>query len=720
MASRTQLRVLQLTGSVMDIVYSGSQTSAAASTAVAETHLGGLLGQIAGAIGRISGKSGEGASAFTNQAAGVFSHDTVKLGGDGDELEIRESGGDLTFDVTTADKDIVFTHNTTATGDNTEIFRIDGSAESILMASGKKIELGGTSTTIAGDNTDVTIEGTNLNIAAGIDIASQDTTITLRDNRATALSFDAAGQSGILKIDTQDNVEKVVAHALDVTNNLSVGGNLTVTGDIDYQYVTSSIVEFNDPMLVLNAIDTSSNTGLLASASFHSAGAHLEGDANNPFDYGVIFKRAVNYSAAAGAGIDTPGSLRDDYSEFGTQDIGVPFGLFKITGKEQEEGQGNINIQRGMKRALILDTASDSSTKNRSGVKLSDLLNAHRGAFCVLSSSNVANSSVKLFGLITSGANDRVEVQFLGNGESYGGVAQPNDQFDAAAFNAGKASLQILSAYGGSIFDKDSGTMHIAAAAITGSGDNNFLSSSANILLHGAVAASEYGIQLNDLVSGSQDIGTIDIDFQDGASELRFRTKNDGDNVIIKTNNTNGARLDLFDTEVSAYLYAHGGTGRIQIGASQDETKVAHTTYLSASNGIKFRVNNGTEFALPQNDGTTGHFLKTDGSGNLSFGSSSSNISKCIRILSASVSAGDQFELSSTDDTVGGQISGLSTAESQGASLEVYVNGQLLISGSNGEITANPPTRDFEISAVDKLKFAFDLEDGDIVQVIKR
>ena len=74
MASRTQLRVQQLTGSIIDIAYSGSVSSAAQPAAITDAHLGSLLGEMAGAIGRISGKAGTGASAFTNNAAGTFYH----------------------------------------------------------------------------------------------------------------------------------------------------------------------------------------------------------------------------------------------------------------------------------------------------------------------------------------------------------------------------------------------------------------------------------------------------------------------------------------------------------------------------------------------------------------------------------------------------------------------------------------------------------------------
>ena len=72
MASYSQLRLQQLTGSIADLAYSGSQSSAQDAGDLALDDLGAVLGEFAGALGRISGKTGTGTSAFTNQAAGVF------------------------------------------------------------------------------------------------------------------------------------------------------------------------------------------------------------------------------------------------------------------------------------------------------------------------------------------------------------------------------------------------------------------------------------------------------------------------------------------------------------------------------------------------------------------------------------------------------------------------------------------------------------------------
>ena len=96
---------------------------------------------------------------------------------------------------------------------------------------------------------------------------------------------------------------------------------------------------------------------------------------------------------------------------------------------------------------------------------------------------------------------------------------------------------------------------------------------------------------------------------------------------------------------------------------------------------------------------------------------------KAIRVItgSAGFPAGAAVSLVTAQLQGGVQVDGaVVSAQNNGKNLEVFVNGQLLASGSNAQRVANPPTRDYEISGNSELKFAFDLEADDIVQVIKR
>ena len=74
-----------------------------------------------------------------------------------------------------ADADIIFAVNTGST--TTEVARFDGSASALLMASGKQIQLGGTSTAISGNNSNITMTG-NVTITGNLETAGTRTEIS--------------------------------------------------------------------------------------------------------------------------------------------------------------------------------------------------------------------------------------------------------------------------------------------------------------------------------------------------------------------------------------------------------------------------------------------------------------------------------------------------------------------------------------------------------------
>lgn len=74
-----------------------------------------------------------------------------------------------------ADADIIFAVNTGST--TTEIARFDGSASALLVASDKQIQLGGTSTAISGNNSNITMTG-NVTITGNLETAGTRTEIS--------------------------------------------------------------------------------------------------------------------------------------------------------------------------------------------------------------------------------------------------------------------------------------------------------------------------------------------------------------------------------------------------------------------------------------------------------------------------------------------------------------------------------------------------------------
>ena len=211
MANKTQMRLQQLTGSLIDLAYSGSNSSAASAAAIVDTDLGAVLGQFAGAIGRISGKNSTGTSAFTNVTAGHFHqnlHVTGALLDFNQATEIKTAAGNLTLesaadiildakdaDVSFKDDGTAFVKFTNSSGDceiingsadgdikfkdagGNEVFRMDGGEESLLMASGKKLMLGAAEEYVSGDGTDITFvvgAGGDINLPADIGLTFGD------------------------------------------------------------------------------------------------------------------------------------------------------------------------------------------------------------------------------------------------------------------------------------------------------------------------------------------------------------------------------------------------------------------------------------------------------------------------------------------------------------------------------------------------------------------
>ena len=111
--------------------------------------LGGVIG-LQGQAGTIASNSGD----LTLDSAADIVIDAA-----GGNIEFKDAGTlALTIDIDSTAGDAIFKDAGSA-----EIFRIDGSANSLLMASGKKIEFGDSGESIVGD-------GTDLTIASGADI----------------------------------------------------------------------------------------------------------------------------------------------------------------------------------------------------------------------------------------------------------------------------------------------------------------------------------------------------------------------------------------------------------------------------------------------------------------------------------------------------------------------------------------------------------------------
>jgi len=558
------------------------------------------------------------------------------------------------------------------------------------------------------------------------------TIIKSEDGSATALTVGSTG----------NNVDIVAAGGLTVTTNLAVNGNATlgdgagdehtinglaafindveiqgnlkVVGDTTTTYITSSVVEFQDPMMITNAADMSKTNneakGRNSLATFLSASSDIEtfGGANK-YDYGVLSKRALGFSpAAVGAGnadqiTVEAGQIKSLISDSATEfaKAGSPFGIFKTEGfaggtlAGADTGDRTFTLQPGIKGATV---------------RPAEMLNAMRGAYVLLSSSN--GVAKKRFGIIksatyTAGINN-VVVNVLGSNHRYDNVQLNTDQLATADFATASngtnvGSIHLLSSYAGTIFDKEQYEFHHAAAAITGSGDNVFHSGSANVLLYGGTNSAKMTLHANNLVSGSSVLAELDY-YQDPRNASTVRS----------------ARLQsALDTD----LIVRGQRALILSGGAQ---------------GVGF-VGTGTGdlVKFPADDGSANQVMATNGTGQLSFvdvsGIVASKAAQASLTVGATIPAGSNNLNLKSGGNLGNvhvnleddirQSSNFTNASAAGLQerLDVYVNGQLLVSASKPATNMPPTDGDYFIcsltgsSTAVSASFAFDLEADDII-----
>jgi fibronectin-binding autotransporter adhesin len=137
--------------------------------------------------------------------------------------------------------------------------------------------------------------------------------------------------------------------------------------------------------------------------------------------------------------------------------------------------------------------------------------------------------------------------------------------------------------------------------------------------------------------------------------------------------------------------------------------------------GLKAADTIGSPFTLtlPSSDGSANHVLTTNGAGVLSFASAGSSVVKALKVIGANgVAAGGTVDMADGQESDHGTMSNLTSTLGSPQLVDVFVNGQLMTSGSEAQITN--ATRDYRILATDEVAFSFALEADDVVQVIKR
>jgi hypothetical protein len=343
-------------------------------------------------------------------------------------------------------------------------------------------------------------------------------------------------------------------------------------------------------------------------------------------------------------------------------------------------GQGGIAIEQGgSTNDLVFGRVANDTwgvgTKDTSGGTVTTLADMTLATFRA--------SKIEI-----DGANDTIDV----TSSDLTAVASANFKVDAA-------TDIILDADGADIFFDDNGTRFGGISMLGGNSMLALSSSAGNSIALMSQAGSIILSNADGSNAGTFDLGTT--------NEVKLLDSTDRARIILDAASGDGV------TTLSGSVQLDNGADVGELIFKEAAANGSNTITLDipASVGTSYTI------TLPASNGSSGQVLKlADANGNLEFGDALGDLSKGVKIIAAQVSAGTAVNFNSVD--AGDTISGLSTAGSQGKSLDVFVNGQLLVSGSETERAAGD--RDYAISSGTELKFAFNLEVDDVVQLVKR
>lgn len=774
MASRTQLRLAQLTGSAKELKVAGERDYTAATTVALLTgsDLGDLLGAFGGAFSRITGKAGEpfnqsegrfdttnfdvNTAIFTVDATGIVSIDATGAsnltthgdltlsGSDNITLTAREGtttiantqgaididagttvdidgatginigkNADVAIDIDSSTLDIDASGAITIDSDSTIGIgtAADDQAINIGTDGARTITIGdesaGNTTAInikalGAAGSDVSIESAagSVNITAGEDIASS---VVITGTGVQILSTDtsnglklATGTSGVPVTIGNGTSEVTVQDNLTVSGDATVAGSLTVQGTVTSVDTTNSTIK--DALIVLNsgsvANPTNADAGIIFAQPDVSRALFVDQSDSR------IFKFANTYTSGSATAV----------VPVGLADVALKKILFHDNGGESITGDGNdITLASGGDLKLNVTTNVEipvDKVLTFDGSDANDKI-----------SSDGTDLTIACAGDIILDAN--LDIELNANGAD---IIFKDNTAEVGRLQSDTAKFILSSSVGRDlVFDSNSGTFPLDKAGV------NF----GNIMLDpGLILSSSTG---NDITIDSNS-GKVFLSKESGGAGSIPK------NVALYVSGSTG--LESLRVAPSAKSYSEASTIAGNYFVDFSFGNVYNNNVLSVSGSVKILSNNrggGVNLkaptipsvdvnltlpgALPSNND---EFLVGDNTGALEFktaaelGIQGAPV-KAIKILNAAVAAGSDLQFNAVNS--GTAITGddnLELSDAQGESLDVFVNGQLVLSGTAAARAANPPTVDYNIKSVDTLVFAFDLEVDDVIQLIKR
>jgi len=318
---RNQLSLKQLSGSFGNargkIRSDISKASASAATIALsgsnnKGDLAGLLSHMASAIKRINGGSD-----FATVGGGVLSGSTYEINASGD-ITFNADGGDIKFEdgsqaAMTIKMDSTAGDAAFLDAGDTEIFRIDGSANSLLMANNLKIELGHSDEYVYGDGTDI-----HFGVGSGGDINVPSSIGVTFGNDGEKIEGDGSGitvAGGTITLDSEGDIN-LNAGGADVVYQSDTREFLKITsgsGVVDVSLAgasSSADLVFKDyGGTEIFRVDSSADSLLMSSTKkieFGSANAYIQHDGT---DLKIADDADVNIVPSVDFLVDAGGSI---------------------------------------------------------------------------------------------------------------------------------------------------------------------------------------------------------------------------------------------------------------------------------------------------------------------------------------------------------------------------------------------------------------------------
>ena len=745
MPIKTQMRLSQITGSFAAVGNSRSIiTTEPASTiaTMSEADLSGSLSHIASALGRIHGKaSGE---AFNN-APGEFYHAIVpdssggqdigstsnewgdifvadlkalKLGS-GQEHSIADSNAGLVIGSTQAIK-IGVDANTQAidigTINQAKTITIGNDASTIVDVNALEIELDA-ATGIKIDSAGTAADAIDINSAGGLDVDVADEislTTTSADGHISLVSAHTAGvavfidanadagsivdiDAGILQVDVtgvaginsggtlslgtaNSGVAVNIGHGtseVTVGDNLSVAGNATITGDLTVNGTTTQLdvtnLNVEDPFILMGgkATAANSNTGLIFMSGSSTGAARPD----------ITFARGGNDVWHLGSIASNSGSITS--ATAATMDIAFKAGEIQVFEAATRLKQTANSLHIESDESILLDAKSAGAVEYK-------FAGQTKGLVKLASNDLVVSSSVAALSLRSA----------------TGGV----ELFDT--HDAGNNALQMAKVF------FDAGVTNGAALEL-------------GTAAYGGIIKTIGGKNLTLAQTG---VGYLELGVNDNAGNGYLALSGSGVNVTLNVGAGNGsdgfvAKEGKLAISGSALVLDNGAGDTAQL-----QFKSNNTNYIRLQ--APTSVGATYTLTLPPTDGNTDQVLKTNGSGVLDWVNQpvagSAAAIKRVGTLAALVAKDTAVNFNTGATFVENAVQldvGAVQAAARINAIDVYVNGQLLSSGTSAP-GSNVAGGDYVL--VDTagsgagspgqatLKFAFSLEADDVLSVIVR